>query len=222
MIFTEASLGYRSGAVLQGVNLEIHAGDFVGLAGPNGSGKTTLLKSMLGMLPLRSGTMKRNFPLVNLGYVPQTASLDSYFPLSVGEVVAMGAYGRIHSFEGFPRRERIRVNQALEQVGLAHLVKKAFFNLSGGQQQRVLIARALVVKPVLLLLDEPLSGVDQESRKAIVELLTRINQEKALAIVISSHDHSLLEEGCGRVILLSGGHVRIEEKSARSGIRSAQ
>ena len=99
MTFSEASLGYKSEAVLQGVNLEIRAGDFVGLAGPNGSGKTTLLKSMLGVLPLRSGMMKRSFPLVNLGYVPQTASLDSYFPLSVGGVVAMGAYGRIHPFE---------------------------------------------------------------------------------------------------------------------------
>lgn len=220
--FTDASLGYKSDAVLKGVNFEIHAGDFVGLAGPNGSGKTTLLKSMLGVLPLRGGMIERNFPLANLGYVPQTSALDSYFPLSVGEVAAMGAYGRIHPLKRFPRSERARVNEALEQVGLAHLARKAFFNLSGGQQQRVLIARALVVNPVLLLLDEPLSGVDQESRKAIVELLTRINQERALAIVISSHDQGILEEGCRRVILLSGGHVRIEEKGARIGARSTR
>jgi len=216
----EACLGYPSEAVLNEVNLQIHAGDFVGLAGANGSGKTTLLKSMLGMLPLRSGSMERNFALANLGYVPQTSSLDSYFPLSVDEVVAMGTYGRVNALTRFPKRERTQVAGVLEQVGLAHLARTAFFHLSGGQQQRVLIARALVVDPVLLLLDEPLSGVDQESRKAIVDLLTRINREGSLAIVISSHDRQILEQGCQRVILVSDGRACVVENGAQAGISS--
>lgn len=202
------SVGYEARAVLDEVSLRIHAGDFVGLAGANGSGKTTLLKSMLGVLPLRRGTIETNFSRAHLGYVPQTSSLDSYFPLSVGEVVAMGAYGRIHPLQRFPHAEKMRVHTILERVGLAHLARMRFFNLSGGQQQRVLIARALVVDPVLLLLDEPLSGVDQESRKAIVEVLTRINREQDLAIVISSHDEEMLEQSCKRLVLVSGGRAR--------------
>lgn len=205
--FREASVGYEARAVLDEVDLEIHAGDFVGLAGANGSGKTTLLKSMLGMLPLRRGSIETNFPLHSLGYVPQSTTLDAYFPLSVGEVVAMGAYGRVHPLKRFPRTERVRVNAVLEQVGLAHLRRTGFFNLSGGQQQRVLIARALAVDPVLLLLDEPLSGVDQESRRAIVEVLTQINREQNLAIVISSHDEEILEQNCKSVVLVSGGRA---------------
>jgi manganese/iron transport system ATP-binding protein len=214
----QASLGYQSEPVLTGVDLQIHAGDFVGLAGANGSGKTTLLKSMLGILPLLGGTVERNFALANLGYVPQTSSLDSYFPLSVDEVVAMGAYGRVNAWTRFPKRERTRVASVLAHVGLSHLARTSFFHLSGGQQQRVLIARALVVDPVLLLLDEPLAGVDQESRKAIVDLLTLINRQQGLAIVISSHDRQILEQGCQQVILVSDGCAYVTEKGALPGI----
>jgi len=213
----EATLGYGAATVLNAVNLEIRAGDFVGLAGANGAGKTTLLKSMLGVLPPCSGTIERNFPLANVGYVPQTSSLDSYFPLNVDEVVAMGAYGRIKTLTWFPKSEKARVSGVLEKVGLAHLARMAFFNLSGGQQQRVLIARALAMDPVLLLLDEPLSGVDQESRQTIVNLLIRINRERGLAIVISSHEQEILEKGCERVVLVSGGHARLKENLLRSG-----
>lgn len=220
MELRDAAVGYQARVVLEEVNLRIHAGDFVGLAGANGSGKTTLLKSMLGVLPLRHGILDRNFPLANLGYVPQTSSLDAYFPVSVGEVVAMGAYGRIHPLRGFPRVERARVNVVLEQVGLAHLARMRFFNLSGGQQQRVLIARALIIDPVLLLLDEPLSGVDQESRKAIVHLLTEINEERDLAVVISSHDEEVLEHSCRTMVLVSGGRAHVSDRcTARGGRR---
>lgn len=208
----DAVVGYQAAAVLDEVNLRIHAGDFVGLAGANGSGKTTLLKSLLGVLPLRRGSITRNFPRANLGYVPQTSSLDAYFPVSVSEVVAMGTYGRVHPLKRFPGVERARINQVLEQVGLAHLARMKFFNLSGGQQQRVLIARALAVEPVLLLLDEPLSGVDQESRKTIVRLLGDINCERHLAVVISSHDEEVLEQSCQTMVLVSGGRAQVTDK----------
>jgi len=211
MELRQASVGYEAVTVLEEVDLEIHAGDVVGLVGANGSGKTTLLRSMLGALPLQRGTIERRFALAELGYVPQTASLDSYFPLSVGEVVAMGTYGRVHPLKRFPETERARVNAVLEQVGLAHLVRMAFFHLSGGQQQRVLIARALAANPVLLLLDEPLSGVDQDSRRAIVRLLIEINQKRGLAILISSHDQEILEQSCHKTILITSGRARVHE-----------
>ena len=121
----EASLGYSAETVLDGVDLEIHAGDFVGLSGPNGSGKTTLLRSLLGLLPLRAGRTECRVTRSRLGYVPQSISLDSYFPLSVREVVSMAAYGRLRPWQPFPGRERKRAGEALEQVGLAHLARAA-------------------------------------------------------------------------------------------------
>ena len=202
-----ACLGYGSETVLEDVRLRIDAGEFVGLAGPNGSGKTTLLRSMLGLLPLKSGGVERHRPQARLGYVPQHASLDAYFPLSVREVAAMGAYGRLPPWRLFPQSERQRVDRALARVGLAHLGRAVFFHLSGGQRQRALIARALTVDPALLLLDEPFAGVDRDAREDIARQLEEINRSSRLAVVICSHDADLLARCCDRVIQVSEGRV---------------
>ena len=206
--FQDACLGYGAEPVLEGVDLEIHAGDFVGLAGANGSGKTTLLRSMLGLLPLRGGTVKRHLPPARLGYVPQGASLSAYFPLSVWEVAAMGAYGRLSPWRLFPGHERRRVDTALGRVGLARLGRTVFAHLSGGQRQRVLLARALTMEPVLLLLDEPFSGVDRESKASIAQQLVDLNRGSRMTIVLSSHDSEILDRTCGRVIRASNGGVQ--------------
>lgn len=202
-----ASLGYDGETVLRGVELEVHAGEFVGLSGANGSGKTTLLRSMLGFLPLLGGRAGRAVPPSRIGYVPQGATLDPYFPLSADEVVAMGAYGRLHPLQRFPRGERKRVEAALERVGLAHLGRAAFFELSGGQRQRVLVARALNQDPELLLLDEPFSGLDRDSREAVLQGLVLINRQARVTVVLSSHDRDLLDRGGGRVVRLADGRV---------------
>ena len=206
--FQDACLGYGAETVLEGVDLEIHAGDFVGLAGANGSGKTTLLRSMLGLLPLRGGTVERHLPPARLGYVPQSASLGAYFPLSVWEVAAMGAYGRLRPWRPFPGHERRRVDTALGRVGLARLGRTVFAHLSGGQRQRVLLARALTMEPVLLLLDEPFSGVDRESKASIAQQLVDLNRGSRMTIVLSSHDSEILDRTCGRVIRASNGGVQ--------------
>ncbi len=203
-----ACLGYGAEPVLEGVDLEIHAGDFVGLAGANGSGKTTLLRSMLGLLPLRGGRVEGHFPRARLGYVPQNDSLSAWFPLSVWEVAAMGAYGRLRPWQLFPGDERRRVDTALERVGLGPLGRTVFAHLSGGQRQRALIARALTVEPVLLLLDEPFSGVDRESRGDIAQQLVDLNQGSRMTIVLSSHDGEMLDWACKRVIRVSNGGVQ--------------
>ena len=202
-----ACLGYGPEPVLDDVHLRIGAGEFVGLAGPNGSGKTTLLRSMLGLLPLQDGNVERHLPRTRLGYVPQHASLDAYFPLSVWEVAAMGAYGRLRPWRLFPRGERQRVDAALAQVGLVRLGRSVFSHLSGGQRQRALIARALTVDPALLLLDEPFAGVDRDAREDIARQLEEINRRSRLAIVICSHDGDLLARFCERVIQVSDGRV---------------
>ena len=121
------SLGYDSEPVLQNVDLTIYPGDLIGLAGPNGSGKTTLFRAILGLLPILSGALSRNCPLSNFGYVPQSAALDPQFPLSTGEVVEMGAYGRVRPYEFFPAAEKKQIGKVLEQVGLQHQASQPFF-----------------------------------------------------------------------------------------------
>ena len=203
-----ASLGYGAETVLDDVDLRIDASEFVGLAGANGSGNTTLLRSLLGLLPPRAGRVERHLPRARLGYVPQQASLDTYFPLTVWEVAAMGAYGRLLPWQRFSGHERQRVDAALERVGLARLRRAVFFHLSGGQRQRALIARALTVDPELLILDEPFAGVDRNAREEIARQLVDFNSRSRMTIVLSSHDSEILDGTCGRVIRLSNGGVR--------------
>jgi len=213
IVMDNISLGYNSGAVLTGVNLAIYPGNLVGLAGPNGSGKTTLFRTMLGLLAPLSGTFVRNCPLAKFGYVPQNAALDPQFPLSVLEIVEMGAYGRVKSFQIFPAQETQRAFGVLEQVGMAHIKAKSFFALSGGQKQRVLIARALMVDPALMILDEPLSGVDEESRQSITALLIRLSREERLAVFFSSHDLEMVQRVAEKIVRLDRGAVLVEERS---------
>ena len=213
IVMDNISLGYNSSAVLTDVNLAIYPGNLVGLAGPNGSGKTTLFRTMLGLLAPLNGTLVRNCPLAKFGYVPQSAALDPQFPLSVLEIVEMGAYGRVKSFQIFPVHETKRALEVLEQVGMAHVKAKSFFALSGGQKQRVLIARALMVGPAIMILDEPLSGVDEESRQSITSLLIRLSREECLAVFFSSHDLEMVQRVADKIVRVDRGAVWIEERS---------
>ena len=209
-----ASLGYQAATILEGVELAIQPGDFIAIAGPNGSGKTTLFRTILGFLPVLSGTLARNCSLSEFGYVPQSAALDANFPVTVEEVVAMGAYGRLKPYRLAPSEEKERLKKVLEQVGLSHLAARAFFSLSGGQKQRILIARALMVGPKILILDEPLSGVDTESRAAITELLLQLNRDESKAIFFSSHDLRMVRSVTKRILRVDDGKVVWEEGAA--------
>jgi len=213
IVMDNIGLGYNSSAVLTDVNLAIYPGNLVGLAGPNGSGKTTLFRTMLGLLAPLNGTLVRNCPLAKFGYVPQSAALDPQFPLSVLEIVEMGAYGRVKSFQIFPVHETKRALEVLEQVGMAHVKAKSFFALSGGQKQRVLIARALMVGPAIMILDEPLSGVDEESRQSITSLLIRLSREECLAVFFSSHDLEMVQRVADKIVRVDRGAVWVEERS---------
>jgi ABC-type Mn2+/Zn2+ transport system ATPase subunit len=209
-----ASLGYPDATVLRNVELAIRPGEFIAIAGPNGSGKTTLFRTLLGFLPVLSGSLERNCSLSEFGYVPQSAALDANFPVTVQEVVLMGAYGRLKPQERTPDGENSRLKKVLEQVGLAQLAGRGFFSLSGGQKQRILIARALMVGPKILILDEPLSGVDTESRAAITELLLRLNRDEKKAIVFSSHDLRMVRSVTKKILRVDDGKVEWEEGAA--------
>ena len=206
-----ANLGYENSTILENVDLELHSGDLIAIAGPNGSGKTTLFRTILGFLPVLSGTLTRSCALSEFGYVPQSTALDSTFPITAREVVEMGGYGRLKPYQGLPAHERQRLESVLQQVGLNHLARRLFFSLSGGQRQRILIARALMVGPKILVLDEPLAGCDPESQKAISDLLMNLSQQEGKAVFFSSHDLRMVRSVAKNVLRVDGGRVSREE-----------
>ncbi len=209
------TLGYGSTPVLRGVGMAVYPSSLIGLAGPNGSGKTTLFRTILGLLAPLSGTLLRSCPLANFGYVPQSAALDPQFPLSASEVVEMGAYGRVRPYQFLPASEKERVKEVLQQIGLPQLAARSFFSLSGGQKQRMLIARALMVNPRIMILDEPLSGVDEESRRSISDLLIKLTREKGLAIFFSSHDLEMVQRVADSIVRIDKGQIWLDERRAR-------
>jgi len=209
-----ASLGYQDATILHDVELVIQPGDFIAIAGPNGSGKTTLFRTILGFLPVLEGSLTRGCSFSEFGYVPQSAALDASFPVTVDGVVEMGAYGRLKPYRRTSDEEKARLKRVLAQVGLAHLAGRSFFSLSGGQKQRILIARALMVGPKILILDEPLAGVDTESRAAITELLLQLNRDERKAIFFSSHDLRMVRSVTKKILRVDDGRVAWEEGAA--------
>jgi ABC-type Mn2+/Zn2+ transport system ATPase subunit len=200
-----ASFGYGRRAVVSGVDLRVDPGAFVGLVGPNGAGKTTLFRGMLGLIPALTGRVLR--PDRPMGYVPQKDNLDPIYPLRVDEVVRMGGLHRLQGWRRIRPEERRLALECLERVGLADRARAPFADLSGGQRQRVLVARALMVRPSLLLLDEPTSGVDQAAQQRIVELL-RLLHADGVAILLVSHQIPLLRGVVERVLWVERGRVR--------------
>ena len=185
----DASLGYDGWPVLEHVSLTIERGEFLALLGPNGAGKTTLLRGMLGLIPVLAGRIVYGFDRAASppGYVPQRDVLDPIFPLSAFEVVLMGTYANLRPLQPVGARLRRLAAQCLDHVGLINLAHQPFWALSGGQKQRVLIARALAVQPEIMLLDEPTAGVDHEAETAITNLLTQLNRERGLTVVLVTH-----------------------------------
>ena len=202
------SFSYKGETVLEEVSLRLLAGDFCALIGPNGSGKSTLLKIMVGLLKPRKGRVRLfGKPVENfrewwrIGYVPQkvTSLVDPVLPLTVAETVGLGLQGKPQS-RSFSKKELVL--SALERVGLADKAHKLLRELSGGQQQRVFLARALVGRPRLLLLDEPTTGVDFSAQERFYELLGSLNRE-GLTILIVTHDIAVVDRHVKQVACLN-------------------
>jgi zinc/manganese transport system ATP-binding protein/zinc transport system ATP-binding protein len=202
------SCGYEKQNVLQGVNLQIMRGDFVGLLGPSGSGKTTLLRAMLGAVDVYEGEVlvegaRASEGRPRIGYVPQLETIDWNFPVTVREVVMMGRTMENRFFPWFRREEKELADRMMKQLGILHLAGRHIRELSGGQQQRAFLARALVSSPSLLLLDEPTSGVDVKTRDDVMHLLHDLNHE-GVTIVITTHEINAVAVHLPRLVCLSG------------------
>lgn len=199
-----ASIGYSQTPVLTGITLSLSPGHALALIGPNGSGKTTLMRALLGSAQVISGEV--SCPLGFLGYVPQNSDIDLSFPINVRQVVEMGMYPKTKLLRPLSREQKEAVSAALEQIGLVERARERFGTLSGGQRQRILVARALVAKPRLVLLDEPFNGLDEPNREALLSL---INQAKAqgTAFMISTHDYRVATEVCDESLIVAGRQV---------------
>ncbi len=181
---TDASFGYETTPVLEHVNLTIGPQEFTGVVGPSGSGKTSLLRLLLGTSRPQRGTVTRR-PGIAVAYVPQVETVSWNFPVTVQECVLMSRTGRLLPWAS--RQEKADAAQILDRLGIGPLAGRHIRELSGGQQQRMFIARALLRRPQLLLMDEPTTGVDLTSRHDMLHLLGDLNAE-GVAIVLTTHD----------------------------------
>lgn len=192
----DVSFNYGDLPVLESITTSISEGDFVGIIGPNGGGKTTLLKIILGLLEPKSGEVKIFGHSVReakehyeIGYVPQHIAQVNYsFPTTVFEVVRSGLTRRRGILRPFQKSDDARAKEIMEMIGIGNLSARPLDALSGGQRQRVFIARALAGSPRLLILDEPTVGVDSASENQLDELLTKLNKEQGMTIILVSHD----------------------------------
>jgi manganese/iron transport system ATP-binding protein len=200
--------GYFGRDVLDEVSFDVAAGELIGVIGPNGSGKSTLLKVIAGLLPVQCGSVRVFGRAPDaaarrmLGYVPQIESVNWSFPVTVFDAVLMGTYARLGFFRRPSAAEREAVHQALAEVGMTEHACSQIAQLSGGQQQRVFIARSLVQHPKLLLLDEPIAGVDATTQHAIFTLLEKL-QKAGATIIVTTHDLSCVAEWFDRVLCLN-------------------
>ncbi len=205
-------LGART--ILSDVSLGIEPGEFVGVLGPNGSGKTTLMRAMLGLIKPSRGTIqvlgqpvrRGNFAV---GYMPQTRRTVQGLRLSGWDYVASAVDGHRWGLPVLGARARREVSWALEMVGATELARRALSDTSGGERQRLLLAQALLGRPPLLLLDEPLISLDPHHQRVVVDLVRRLQQELDITVLFSAHELNPLLGALDRVLYLGGGHAAL-------------
>ncbi len=207
----DISFEYEETKALDNISMKVEKGDFLAILGPNGSGKSTLLKIMLGLIKPTKGSIKlfgvdsKNFKQREwIGYVSQKSnSFNSGFPATVKEVVAGGLAKKAGLFRRLPKTVDEEVLDALTSVGMEGFRDRSISELSGGQQQRVFIARALVAKPKMLILDEPTVGIDHQNVQAFYDMLAALNREKDITLVMVTHDVDTVTDRISHVACLN-------------------
>lgn len=183
-------VGYDGRPVLQGLDFEAFAGDYLCIVGENGSGKSTLMKTILGLQTPISGSILTGDGLRKneIGYLPQQTVVQKDFPAAVREIVLSGCQGRCGSRPFYSKEEKQLAAEAMDRMQIAQLAKRCYRELSGGQQQRVLLARALCATQKMLLLDEPISGLDPKATAEMYALIEELNRNDGITVIMISHD----------------------------------
>lgn len=185
------TLGFEGQAVTENLNFEVSRGDYLCIVGENGSGKSTLMKTILKLRnPIMRGsiTMGDGLAATEIGYLPQQTDVQKDFPASVREVVLSGCLGRKGWHPFYTKADYARADRNMERLGITHLARESYRYLSGGQQQRVLLARALCATESMLLLDEPVAGLDPAATAEMYDIIGRLNKEEGITIIMVSHD----------------------------------
>jgi len=223
----KVSLGYDGNIVVKDISFDVNKGDYLCIIGENGTGKTTLLKSLLNLHGICDGeiTLGEDFKRTDLGYLPQHRDVQKDFPASVYEIVLSGNLNKCTYLVPFKKwkiqvarpffnkQERQAAKENMQKVGIEDLAKRCYRELSGGQQQRVLLARALCASSKMILLDEPVAGLDPDATKEMYELINKLNKDDGITVIMISHDLTQALKNCNRVLKLEkGGKWKMEEK----------
>ena len=199
------SFGYTNGAkTLNNINLEINEGEFVAIIGENGSGKSSLIKCILGLNKIQDGKIEIKG---RIGYLPQITEIQNNFPASIEEIVLSGTIPNNVRKIFYTRQDKEKAKEVMIKLNLYDIRKKCFYELSGGQRQRVLIARALCSTDKILLMDEPVNGLDTKIISSIYEMLYNLNRENGVTIIMVSHDVERTLKYCSRVIEVENGEI---------------
>ncbi|MGO1527614.1 MAG: metal ABC transporter ATP-binding protein [Senegalia sp. (in: firmicutes)] len=195
------TVNYGSVTALDNINIKIKKGEFLGIIGPNGGGKTTLLKSLLGLIKPTAGEVKINNKKP-IGYVPQFSNFDRNFPIKVLDVILLGKLkGKIKFLHKFKKEEVKRAEEIMESLNILEFKDRQISQLSGGQLQKVLIARALIMDPEIMILDEPTASLDANAKTDIYNLLKKLNEDKTVIVV--SHDIGVINSYIDTVACLN-------------------
>ena len=209
---------YNGSPVLENVGFQVEAGDFVAVTGPNGGGKTTLVKLIVGLLSPSRGRVsvlggKPREAAGRIGYVPQDTGVNLSFPIRVENFVLMGRLNKAGGWFRFGREDRRSVAEALDRVGMPGAAKRRYGELSGGQRQRVCLARALISRPEVIVLDEPTSGVDSQGQAEFYDLLEELNDRSTILVV----SHDLMSLACHARSVICVNHDAHRHEAADLG-----
>ncbi|MEG1779888.1 MAG: metal ABC transporter ATP-binding protein [Clostridium sp.] len=194
--------GYENQDAVVDVNIEVNTGDYICIVGENGSGKSTLMKGILGLLKPTSGKIVISDELkrVEIGYLPQQTAAQKDFPATVYEVVLSGCLSKRGNRPFYSKTEKAVAEFNLERLGITDLKRHCYRDLSGGQQQRALIARALCATDKLMILDEPITGLDPSAAQDVYQIVKKINMEEQVAILMVSHDIRNIVHQAGKIL----------------------
>lgn len=209
IICEHVCLAYGREDVVHDASVEVMPGTFLPFVGPNGAGKTTLLRAILGLLRPRQGRIATPFRLRPPGYVPQEKALDQLFPVSLRQIVTMGLYPELGVWRRATKRQRERVDEALEEFRLTEHQTKSFSELSGGMRQRTLLARAFVSRADVFIMDEPTSELDEEAEAEVLEHLYRLSAENGKTVLIAHHGLDRIAALAPAVLMFDHGRTRM-------------